>query len=895
MSSGGDQAKGWDRLRQIQWSSTLTATLDPAASRPSHRNLPTSGSNSRRTLFARRTHNLSGRIVLGGEHQSKHGSADEDGVQLGRFAMRLQKSRLQVEVDAHTQSPGQHNHSSVCHFHVKGPYAAVSFLRAHVVRVKIDEGAMRGTCTPLVKLHIMDLEAQRRAGIPEGAKKHCFLFPMDSLRGFALDLRLRMEVSSNEPWLSVLLYGGFAYFDEADKWIGTNGYASTSSEPPGDGQPFLWFDGPHDPVEDAVAAMMTYDRLVPVTSTIISHLGFTTFGYVGPGETIDGKSLDGARLQSNAGVGDGERGQRFHNIVKLAGSQLHLEAAAPAPPSSSSTLALDGLAKTLLVENSSRRDSLENSSRRFSLENSSRRFSLKRPPSVETSSSVGAQSSLPGCFVFGTRSGRHFYYQLVSHPRELQHVRSRRARLHVFKRMMDGAFFHGLWRSCVPFLKLPSSIERVGFQPYTVLVREIRRTGNPRVEVSLDQFVVAACELYVEQHRAAVWTANTRREMKRQLEQCLGGASTLSARAVFDMLVRDGTVQPRYGNAVAKLEGGREVTSQHRAATTARTMWVDLEAEDAGYDEWMRLYLLHDVDEGEAIKAQILGQEEREAMEKEEKQREEEDGKNAVRFYFVHRDTVLAATQPLKRFQELRREKKLTAKLIDRARLCRHRPSREAPAAFSHYVAISHRWEQREIPDSGVQLRALQQYLRNAPAVGWVWYDYWCMPQAGYPDRTPAEWFEFSHMLRNVNWLYLSTRVLVLVDLSYLSRFWVRHRPPRSATSRPTDPLAWWRGGGSGAPSTSAVVQASCLDAYAYASSFAPVCGTPSRRRNSNAGYQCSRRPQAGWRPPRRRSSALRLCPSSTQAHTLRTRSRGCGMGRPRTMRTMRSSAKTSR
>ena len=48
------------------------------------------------------------------------------------------------------------------------------------------------------------------------------------------------------------------------------------------------------------------------------------------------------------------------------------------------------------------------------------------------------------------------------------------------------------------------------------------------------------------------------------------------------------------------------------------------------------------------------------------------------------------------------------------------------------------------------------------------------MPQIGPlgEPRTAVEQFRFTQMLRNVNWLFLGARVLVLQDLSYLSRFW---------------------------------------------------------------------------------------------------------------------------
>lgn len=84
---------------------------------------------------------------------------------------------------------------------------------------------------------------------------------------------------------------------------------------------------------------------------------------------------------------------------------------------------------------------------------------------------------------------------------------------------------------------------------------------------------------------------------------------------------------------------------------------------------------------------------------------------------------------------------------------------------------VSHRWEDVEEPDAqGAQLAALQAYLRDHPEVEWVWYDYACMPQGH--DRTEAERAEFVRMLSCITYLYLTARVLILLDNSYVGRFW---------------------------------------------------------------------------------------------------------------------------
>ena len=45
------------------------------------------------------------------------------------------------------------------------------------------------------------------------------------------------------------------------------------------------------------------------------------------------------------------------------------------------------------------------------------------------------------------------------------------------------------------------------------------------------------------------------------------------------------------------------------------------------------------------------------------------------------------------------------------------------------------------------------------------------MPQG---ERTAAEKVLFKHMLVNINILYLGMGVLILLDLSYVSRFWTQ-------------------------------------------------------------------------------------------------------------------------
>ena len=47
--------------------------------------------------------------------------------------------------------------------------------------------------------------------------------------------------------------------------------------------------------------------------------------------------------------------------------------------------------------------------------------------------------------------------------------------------------------------------------------------------------------------------------------------------------------------------------------------------------------------------------------------------------------------------------------------------------------------------------------------------DYRCAPQG---ERTPQQQELFSLTLANINFLFLGASVLILLDMSYMSRFW---------------------------------------------------------------------------------------------------------------------------
>jgi len=140
-------------------------------------------------------------------------------------------------------------------------------------------------------------------------------------------------------------------------------------------------------------------------------------------------------------------------------------------------------------------------------------------------------------------------------------------------------------------------------------------------------------------------------------------------------------------------------------------------------------------------------------------------------FYFIPAATVISWNEnTLPRMQTLRDNGHLAKVPINRA------DAFYGDGIVKDILFISHRWEERGAPDSqGVQLRAMQEYLETHSDIKWVWYDYSCMAQkisAEEDGRTESEKAEFDAMLDAIADLYLTARVLILMDTSYDSRFW---------------------------------------------------------------------------------------------------------------------------
>ena len=143
-------------------------------------------------------------------------------------------------------------------------------------------------------------------------------------------------------------------------------------------------------------------------------------------------------------------------------------------------------------------------------------------------------------------------------------------------------------------------------------------------------------------------------------------------------------------------------------------------------------------------------------------------------FYFLTRAAVLdLSTTQLQRMQEMRDSKLLVKVLIDL------NDAFLGKGLIESVLFVSHRWEDPATPDeTGAQLAALKAHLLAHPEIQYIWFDYSCMPQRSsglspdQDDRTPAEKAEFDHMLKAIADLYLTAKVLILLDKMYLTRFW---------------------------------------------------------------------------------------------------------------------------
>ena len=175
------------------------------------------------------------------------------------------------------------------------------------------------------------------------------------------------------------------------------------------------------------------------------------------------------------------------------------------------------------------------------------------------------------------------------------------------------------------------------------------------------------------------------------------------------------------------------------------------------------------------------------AMRAAERQRREA---SATSFYFLDASKLRACSlERLPRLQDLRRDHPdwIIKKRIDMT-------SSLLGEYREEMLGVSHRWEDPKEPDTkGKQLAALKRHLTKHPEIKFVWFDFPCMfqkkpnpedPKNPIDDRTLEERKEFEQMLTDVNVIYLGMKVLILLDMSYMSRFWVCCREESNLRAR---------------------------------------------------------------------------------------------------------------
>jgi len=144
----------------------------------------------------------------------------------------------------------------------------------------------------------------------------------------------------------------------------------------------------------------------------------------------------------------------------------------------------------------------------------------------------------------------------------------------------------------------------------------------------------------------------------------------------------------------------------------------------------------------------------------------DDEGGERIVLWFIKADKLRGCDdRVLPRFQDLQRQRPdwFVEKEITLEGACKHEYADDV-------LAVSHRWEQPAEPDTeGKQFAAMCVYVRGKPAIKLVWVDFSCAPQK---ERTPAEELVFGRTLRFISLLFLGSRVLILCDRTYTTRFW---------------------------------------------------------------------------------------------------------------------------
>ena len=168
---------------------------------------------------------------------------------------------------------------------------------------------------------------------------------------------------------------------------------------------------------------------------------------------------------------------------------------------------------------------------------------------------------------------------------------------------------------------------------------------------------------------------------------------------------------------------------------------------------------------------QTLSEADAEAVRKIEQQARKEDEEAYCTFEVLDKHQLMDLPEGalLPKYQDIKRDHPtmLVPFKISFAEAC-------AGVHVKKVLTISHRWMSREVADvDGAQFTAIRKHLKEkGDEIDFVWVDYSCMPQG--EEKTAVQIADFKRMISQVNLLYLGTSVLILLDLSYVSRFWTQ-------------------------------------------------------------------------------------------------------------------------
>ena len=203
-------------------------------------------------------------------------------------------------------------------FKVVGPTRQLGTLRRLLGADTAGDNNLTGCLSPPAQVSV---PRQYRAanGIPAEAKSFCFIYPLTD----DVQVRQKMQMQkgidlARENWAFVLLQGGFAYFDAAQKLVQVNAITFAPSSEAG-----LLLVGHEVPeAMHVLLSMEEQNRLVKVNEPDMMALGFTAYGWVHGNEQFP--ATDGASNGGNSADG----GQtRFITSAadRLDGKQLSYE------------------------------------------------------------------------------------------------------------------------------------------------------------------------------------------------------------------------------------------------------------------------------------------------------------------------------------------------------------------------------------------------------------------------------------------------------------------------------------------------------------------------------------------------------------------------------------------